>query len=451
MRLIVIGSLCVGLLSATFAEELDFFDTQSLLAKNKMEFSCKAPSVDKPWGLEDVVRMALCNNPQTTIAWQTSLYQASLLGASQSSYLPTLSANGSVLDNGGTGSNIKGNQENINVTLSYLLYDFGKREATVENARQLLFVANSSENSAIQKVFLSALEAYYLLFGSNASLEASREAEVAALESFNAAKARYTIGTATPADKLQAKTAYSQAVLNRIRAEGNVRNAQGDLGNVLGMEPDIKLNLVSPSLVSPNEMFEQNIHTLMEEAKKIRPDLLSAQAKIKASQAGVKAARADNMPSFSLSSSLGHTDTSSNAYRNSSIGLYVSVPIFSGFNTSYKVQAAREQLKISEAEYEKLSQDASLEVYKMYQSVVTETQAVRTSFDLVESAKESQALALGRYKAGVGTILDLLNAQSALASAKQQQIQALYNWYIAKASLAKSMGTLDFSTLKGQP
>ena len=85
-----------------------------------------------------------------------------------------------------------------------------------------------------------------------------------------------------------------------------------------------------------------------------------------------------------------------------------------------------------------------------YQTLFSETEAVRASADLVASAEASYQLSLGRYKAGVGTILDLLNAQSALASAKQQYVQALYTWYITKANLAKAMGSLDFSTLKGQ-
>ncbi len=56
--------------------------------------------------------------------------------------------------------------------------------------------------------------------------------------------------------------------------------------------------------------------------------------------------------------------------------------------------------------------------------------------------------ASGRYKAGVGSILDLLSAQSAFASAKQQSVEALYNWYIAKATLAQSMGKLNFTEIE---
>ena len=60
---------------------------------------------------------------------------------------------------------------------------------------------------------------------------------------------------------------------------------------------------------------------------------------------------------------------------------------------------------------------------------------------------QSARVALGRYKAGAGNILDVLTAQSALASARQQNVQALYGWYIAKATLAQSMGQLDFAAI----
>jgi len=67
---------------------------------------------------------------------------------------------------------------------------------------------------------------------------------------------------------------------------------------------------------------------------------------------------------------------------------------------------------------------------------------------LLDSAQQSARVALGRYKAGVGSILDVLNAQSALASARQQRIQSTFNWNISRASLAQAMGSLDAGLLQ---
>ncbi|MDD4505955.1 MAG: TolC family protein [Sulfurospirillaceae bacterium] len=448
MRLFWIGMMVCGVVNALFAQAMD--ETDSLLGKMGNSFTCKKLDATQTLSLEEVVMVALCNNPQTTIAWQSSLYQAALVGVSESSFYPSLSANGSALKSEGSDT-VNANQTKIDMTLSYLLYDFGKREASLENAKQLLRATSFSKDNTVQIVFFSAIQAYYGLFGANASLEAAKEAEIYAKESLNVAKTRYTIGTATPSDTLQAQTAYSQAVLNRIKAQGSVKNAQGTLASVLGASPDTALALVSPTLKIPTEVFENNMKTLMDEALIARPDLMAAQAKIKAYRANIEAAKAEDKPSISLSAVSGHTDSSVlDSYRNSSIGLYVSVPLFNGYNTKYKVQAAKEQLRLSQAEYEKLSQDASLEVYQTYQTLFSETNAVRASADLVASAQASYQLSMGRYKAGAGTVLDLLSVQSALASARQQYVQSLYNWYITKANLAKAMGELNFSTLKGE-
>lgn len=447
MRIIFASSLLLSATTLLFAQEVN---EMVFPEKIRSSITCQKVDTRKVLALEEVVMMALCHNPTTTIAWQASLYQAALVGVSESSLYPTLSASGSVVESEGNDAQ-SAHQKTASLTFSYLLYDFGKRDASLENAKELLKAATYSKDDTIQTVFFQAVQAYYGLIGAQASLEATLEAEVAAKESFNAAKTRHSIGASTPADTLQAQTAYSQATLNRIRAQSSVKNAQGTLANVLGIMPDTVVELAPPSLEISPKIFERNLHTLMEEALQMRPDLKASQAKIQAYRASIEAAKAENKPSFSLSSSTSHTDSSVlDTYRNSSIGLYVSIPIFNGYNTKYKVQAAKEQLILGQAEYEKLSQDASLEVYQAYQTLFAETNAIQASKDLVASAEASYQLSLGRYKAGVGTILDLLNAQSALASAKQQYVQALYTWYIAKANLAKTMGSLDFSTLKGE-
>lgn len=435
---------CAVFVLSLFADELD----STLVPPGYM--GCQKMDLARQMSLEDVVMYALCNNPKTKLAWESSLYQASLLRASRSSYYPTISATTSALRSESSETR-DGNQENLNLNLSYLLYDFGKREASYENAKYMLDAALLSQNNTAQTLFLNSIQAYYALFGAVASLDASKEAERFASESLNAANTRYSVGATTPSDALQAKTAHSQAVLNRIRSEASVKNAQGELATVLGLMPDASVSLKMPKVGAPSVEFEKNIHNLMQEAIRQRPDLLAAEAKIRANEASVKAAKAEHMPTITLNASNAHTNTVFNtSTRGSNIGLYVNIPIFTGFSTKYKIEASKQQLKISEAEYERLKQEAYLEIYKSYQTLISETEAVRTSEDLVQSAKASYELSMGKYKAGVGTILDLLSTQSSLSSAKQQYVQALYNWHITKATLAKNLGELNFSSLEGE-
>jgi len=456
-----IGTWLIPLLACTgvYAGPDDTFSTLDLVSPSVVgsalsgigEEPCSHVAADGlTLALPDIVERALCNNPQTREAWANARFQAAQYGVGRSAYLPTISGTGGAsLNNAHSGSGSRTyNQENAGVTLGYVLYDFGARDADLENARQILAAANATQDATLQSVFLSAVQAYYQLFAFQAVVDSAREAEKSDLESLNAATARYNAGVGTPADKLQAQTAYSQVVLNRVRAEGDFRNARGVLANVMGLDPNAKIDVAPPAALSPPERFEQQVDGFIAEARRYRPDLVAAEAQIKAAQAGVEAAKASGKPTVSLSTSLDFADSSiSNTSRNAAFGVQVSIPIFTGYNNSYRIRAAQEQVEVRQAQREKLSLQIALDVWQAYQNLITETQAVRSSQDLLASATQSEKVALGRYKAGVGNILDVLTAQSALAGARQQRIQALYNWYIARAGLAQSMGRLDMATV----
>ncbi len=402
--------------------------------------------------LSDVVERSLCNNPQTHEAWANARAQAAQLGVSKAANLPSLSASGAASHNATNGRDTVAsnsyNQQSAGLSLSYLLYNFGGRSAAIDNAAQVLIAANAAQDAAIQSVFLAAVQDYYQIFSAQAVVQADLEAEKAALESLKAATVRYEVGTGTPADKLQARTAYSQAVLNRIRAEGDAKNAQGVLADVMGLDADMAVRIAPPAVQTPDEHFTRDVSRLIDEARKNRPDLAAAEAQIKAAQANVTSARATGRPSLSLSADINYNDTSvSDPFRSSALGVTLSVPLFTGYNTTYRVRAAQEQVAVRTAQRDTIRQQIALDVWKAYQGLLTETQSLKSSADLVNSAAESERVAMGRYKAGAGNILDVLTAQSALASARQQNVQALYGWYIAKAALAQAMGQLDFAAI----
>jgi outer membrane protein len=450
------------------AAGLDPFSTATLAAPSQVGSMamperaepCKLPALgSEPLTLPDVVERALCNNPQTRQAWANALANAALVGASQSAYLPTITASAAASRNRTSGGGAVAGGDTTNYTqrsaalsLSYVLYDFGQRAATLENARQVLAAANASQDATVQGVFLAAVQAYYQLFASEVAAQAALESEKSAREAFNAAQAKYSVGVGTPADKLQAQTAYSQAALNRIQAEGNARTAAGVLANVMGLEANQPLRVSPPAAPTADASFERDLNQLIAEARRSRPDLAAAEAQVRAARANVDAVSASGMPTFSLTSNWNYTNSGiSDPFHSTALGVVVNVPLFSGFNTTYRVRAAEAQVDARLAQRDQLSQQVSLDVWKAYQTLTTATQAVRSSADLLASALQSERAALGRYKAGVGSILDLLSAQAALASARQQEVQARYNWYIAKASLAQAMGQLDFSAVGAAP
>ncbi len=415
------------------------------VSQEPMAAPCQPPSADTLLTLTQVVDEALCHNPRTREAWANARAQASLAGVAQAAYLPSLNAS---LGIGRRYSEMEGNNQNAeqntaSLTLSYLLYDFGGRAANLENSRQLLEALLATQDATRQNVFLSALQAFYQVHATEAAVQAARESEQAAQESFKAAEARYLAGAATPADKLQAQTAYSQAMLNRIKAEGNFKNAQGVLANVMGRDAYTPVRLMPIEARFPEQRFEQNLETLVAMAKARRPDLLAAEARYKAAQASIAAVRAEGMPALSLGITPSYQSLDGVSSQTGSLGLTLNIPLFTGFANSYQIRAAEARLEASAAQREQLAQQVALDVWQAYQNLITATHALRTTADLLASALASEQVALGRYKAGVGNILDLLNAQSALANARLQRIQSAFDWHIARASLAQAMGQMD--------
>ncbi|HNQ55991.1 MAG: TolC family protein [Rhodocyclaceae bacterium] len=411
---------------------------------------CQPADLGKPLDLAEVVDLALCNNPQTRLGWANARYQAALAGVAQSAFLPTLSADASVtrIRNEAARGGDPYTLRSAGIGLAYVLFDFGLRSANLESARQLFAAAASTRDATVQSVFLSAMQAYFQKQASAAALEAARQSEKAALESLNAAEARYRVGSATPADRLQARTAHSQATLSRIGAEGAAKTAQGMLANVLGTDPTRELELLPMPPAAPGAGFEADVARLIEEARQRRPDLAAAEAQFRAAQAGIDAARAGHLPTLSLGVGAGRSQASGlPAYDSSTIGLTLTIPIFSGFSTTYKVHAAEAQADAQAARREQLRLQVALDVWNAYASLATATQSVKTAEELLESASQSERVAAGRYRAGVGSILDLLLSQAALANARQSRIQAGYNWFVSRAALAQSMGALDAGLL----
>jgi TolC family type I secretion outer membrane protein len=413
---------------------------------------CDREKIKKPLVLADVVDLTLCNNPQTRSLWVNARIQAANVGVGMSAYLPTLTAQGSESRNfsNSAGKTSNYNSRSASLTAGYLLFDFGGRSATLENSKQLLVAATATRDATLQTNFLSAVQSYYALLSARASVDALLVAEASAKESLAAAEARYSAGVATPADKLQAQTALSQARLNLITAQGAARSAQGTLANVMGFDASLPFSLQSLPESMPDPVVEQDIGKLIAEARQKRPDLQAAEAQIKAAEAQLTATRSTGLPTLSLNASTGSQSISGSSNTgNSSIGVTLNVPLFTGTRNTYQNRAAELQVESKVAARDLLANQIALDVWKTYQTLLTNSQSLLAANDLVASAEQSERMTLGRYKAGVAnmSILDVLNAQSILASARQQRVASLYNFQASRLALVQAIGQLDLTRL----
>jgi outer membrane protein len=199
---------------------------------------------------------------------------------------------------------------------------------------------------------------------------------------------------------------------------------------------------------------------LIEQAVRNHPKMLAAQAQLEAARARIDATSAGGLPTVSLVATYDHSGvgatpinnqgSSRQGVDNQEIGLQVSIPLFEGFGRHYKVREAQAQAESRQAELAGAEQQVSLEVWKSYQAMRTGLENLKATQTLVLSARQSFEVAQGRYKFGVGNIIELLKAQSDLSSAKQQRLLAMARWQTSRLRLATSLGQLGVEDIAGR-
>jgi outer membrane protein TolC len=398
--------------------------------------------------LADVVEIALRNNPLTRESYYRALAARAQLGIDRASYYPTLDLFGNAAK---TKQSALGGQFNFSqttygpeATLSWLLLDLGGRAADAESSRLALLAADWTHNAVVQNVILGVQQTFVEYLNARAQLEAARSSLTTAQTAFTAAKVRKEAGVATIADVLQAQTAMSQAQLAVDRLSGRVQAVRGALATAMGLPVTTPYDVGELPAELPLDFASRAVEELIERARSLRPELAAARLEAERADVEIRSARAAGLPSLVASADAGRSyfDPATFASYGDSwaVRLGLRVPVFTGFEVKNRVQKARDEAASAAASAESLEQQVILEVWTSYYGLQTATQLVRTTRDLLASAEQSERVALGRYREGVGTIIDLLTAQSALADARAQEILARSSWFYALAQLAHDTG-----------
>jgi len=407
-------------------------------------------SVPQPLSLTEAIHWALCRNPDTRVVWQTALAQAAQVGVNRASYYPSVSLTNTLTDGRSKNSSFpkpthtESNEPSL--SLQYLIYDFGGRAASLDAAEQTALASVFTYNDTVQKVVIAAVQAYYALQSAAASVRASEQTLAYNKLAQTIADTKHRLGTAAIADKLQADVAVAQTELTLETQKQQVALQQGSLARAMGLSPQTPLLLPeeAPPLLD-DSLVNSRMDDLVKEALKNRPDLLAARKNELAARAQLEHAKTLDYPTVNLTLS-GDTIQErrpANFHEADSTALVsINLPLFTGFSNTYQRVQAEHALESQTATRQQVEQNVGLDVWNNYQNYRTARASVPLANDLLESAKKSNEVALGRYKEGVGTILDVLNAQSQLASAFLQQVNARYAVQTQRANLAHAMGLL---------
>jgi outer membrane protein TolC len=399
--------------------------------------------------LTDVVDLALSNSPQTRATWAQARAAAATVGSARGHYLPTLTLDAV----GGPSQIISANPARApanrsiattSVTLQYALFDFGARGGSVSAAREALYAADLSHNATVQNVVLEAENAYFSYQASRGLMAAAHATVETAKSNLAAAERRHDVGLATIADVLAARTALAQAQLAELTAEGNMQTARASMALAVGLSPTVDFDVTEEPDSTPVFALTESVDSLISRAERLRPDVAAARALARQGDAQVRVARSLSLPTLNLGATGGRAYANVPTLEGQTYALTVgvSIPLFNGLSRQYDVVTAQENAAAAAARADQLGLQAAAQVYASYFALRTATQRISTAAELLAQATRSEEVARGRYAEGVGTALDLLSAQSALADARAQSVQARWTWFATFAQLARDAGVL---------
>jgi outer membrane protein len=478
-RAILLAASLVGLgatIAAGDSRAVDLFHTQRAIPATAASpilaghAICSFGAPSNPLTLREAVERALCTGPDTRDAWTIIEERAAAVGVSKAAYLPTLTATGqlvhddsvtNVRDHASLSSNYSTIVQSDSLQLGWVLYDFGGRRAALKNAKALLSAAQANEDAVLQQTFSDTAKAYYSAQAAMEQLVADAAIVADARDSSIAAQERITRGAAPSTEGYQALTAYEQALVTQTKDRGLAAAALGTLANAMGLSPDTALTLESVDQNQlPNKGFTDTVAALMQHAERTHPAVLAAEKELEASQAAIVQAKAQGRPTVKLVGDYSRNNepvqlglglphypaTGHDGY----VGFQVSIPLFSGFATHYQVRQAQAQRDQQSVALDKARQQVALQVWTSYQTLQTDTQNLDASLRLQEVATQAWESAQRRYKSGIGTILELLSTQTALAQARQMRVEAITGWRYDRLALASALGQLGWDDLSDQ-
>jgi len=402
--------------------------------------------------LEQCLKIAIENNPQLLASHYLVQESEARVDEVQSGFYPTFDINASAsrsyykakISSGGLT-----NQDNIKAGI-YARYPIfqGFQTIALSEAVKAGFQASQAQyRSNEEELALNVTEAYYRLLQAVRLVTVAEKSLERSQIHLNYANARFETGLASRSDILKAKVEHSNAQLALIRARNVHLAASGQLNGLLGRKAYQSIRVVD-NLESNVSAIQQDslavrlvVQRLFEVASQSRPELRKMEQQVKAQQAAIRMAKSDYFPTVFLDGNYSYSgEATSNLQGSSYLGLSLSFPLFSGFARPARVAQENWALRGIEQQHLALQLQISMEVWNAYLSVKEAAERITNTKIFYENALENSNIAEGEYREGVGSMLVVIDAQTALVTAEESYIEALADYRIALMALERAVG-----------
>lgn len=393
--------------------------------------------------LREAVEAALGKLPSIAAARRQIDSSKALKSGSLSPYLPSL-------DLTGTADSVDSQEDSYHTeqgtaAVNYTIYDGGIRRAD----RKIASIRLDSDQEELRKVFLDVERdvkvAFYDTLAQNDILDQRILQVQDAQTVLDVAEGRFRFGVAKRSDVLQASVRLEQARFQKIQAEGELNKSLATLNSLAGRPLETSFDLEG-SLDPDGTLAERAFYTQV--ALK-RPMVQQAEQDIQIAEAEKAKTLSPFLPA--LEAQVAYSETESTQFgglsnEQTSVGLVARWNLFEWNKFTNRLSAGH-QVAASEARFEELKRQVRVEVNNRYEDVVTAMRNVRTAEEQLRQAEHNYRQAFGEYKVGKGDILSLVQAESALATAREQLVDSRRNVWVSWAQLERAAGIFLFDPL----
>ncbi|HAK72433.1 MAG TPA: transporter [Sporomusaceae bacterium] len=386
--------------------------------------------------LSDSVALALKNNPSIKMAQSDKDKSKWSVDEAKAGRLPTVSLGSSysLKDNNPAGTDDLSNSLRMN----WQLYSGGRVEGQIDQAKRGVQVADLGVEKTKQQLKLDTTSAYFTILQTKNLVDVNQQSVSNLQEHLTSVQAKYDVGVVAKSDVLRAEVELANAQQNLIKAQNNYDLAVAGLLNTMTIDPGTELALTDTlSYQKYDKTLEDSLA-----AAQVRPDVAQADENVKIAETAIKVAKSGNRPSVSVSASNGWNGSvlPESGDDNWNVGLSASWSLFDAGSSNAKVKQADASLDKVKEQAVQVKNAAALEVRQNYLSMQEAEKRNDTNKVAVGKAEEDLVIAREKYNAGVGTNLDVIDAQLALTQAKTNEIQALYDYNVSVAKIDKAIG-----------
>lgn len=401
----------------------------ALFAASALPATAQEPA---SYTLAQAVAAAVERNPQVRAAEQSARAAEARAQAARAALLPSLSLSATGAASGATGGS--GTSGQVSASVSYLVYDGGIREAQIRQADAQAQAAR--ENLAVVRsdVTLQAVQAFMGVVSAERFIAVREQAVAQARGQLGAAQAGFRAGTLPQSDVLRAESHLASAEVDLIEARAQADLRRVALRTLLAIDVTGPITVVAPE---PPPAFEVSQEEALRRAV-TRPEVRRSEADVRAAEAALAAAMIAGGVTVTLDGRYVLV-ASGGASGTWSVGAAISLPVYDGGRRRAQVEEARASLDAAKARLEHTRLQVQQEAIQARLALASAAARVEASQRALAAAREAHRVAEGRYRAGVGTILEVASARAELTAAEVTAMQVAADRWTALASLRRAV------------